>query len=58
MAKEQFESARAYDILFTEIGQAFVRHHVENTLGITLLQNRFLLEQHEMQVNVDSVAVP
>ena len=58
VAKEQFESARASDILFTEIGQAFVKHHVENTLGIALLHNHFLLEQHEMLVNVDSVAVP
>ena len=58
MAKEQFESARASDILFMEIGQAFVKHHVENILGITLLHNHFLLEQHEMLVNVDSVAVP
>lgn len=58
VAKEQFESARASDILFTEVRQAFVKHHVENTLGIALLHNHFLLEQHEMLVNVDSVAVP
>lgn len=57
-AKEQFESTRASDILFTEIGQAFMKHHVENTLGIALLHNHFLLERHEMLVNVDSVAVP
>ncbi len=58
VAKDQFESARASEILFTEIGKAFVKHHVENTLGIALLHNHFLLEHHEMLVNVDSVAVP
>jgi hypothetical protein len=58
VAKDQFESARASEILFTEIGKALVEHHVENTLGITLLHNHFLLEHHEMLVNVDSVAVP
>ena len=47
VAKKQFESARASDILFTEIGQVFVKHHVENTLGIALLHNHFLLEQHD-----------
>ena len=58
VAKEQFESTQASDILFTDIGQAFLKHHVENTLGIILLHNHFLLEQHEMLVSVDSVAVP
>jgi hypothetical protein len=58
VAKDQFGSARASEILFTEIGKAFVKHHVENTLGIALLHNHFLLEHHEMLVNVDSVAVP
>ena len=58
VAKDQFESAQASEILFTAIGQAFVKHHVENTLGIILLHNHFLLEHHEMLVNVDSVAVP
>ena len=58
VAEDQFESARASEILFTEIGKAFVKHHVQNTLGITLLHNHFLLKHHEMLVNVDSVAVP
>lgn len=58
VAEAQFESARASDILFKEIGQAFVKYHVENILGIILLHNHFLLEQHEILVNVDSVAVP
>ena len=58
VAKDQFKSARAYDILFTEIGQTFVRYHVENILEITILHNHFLLEQHEMLVNVNLVAVP
>ncbi|KAL9104773.1 MAG: hypothetical protein Q9163_000323 [Psora crenata] len=58
VAKDQFESTRASEILFTEIGKAFVKHHVENTLGIVLLHNHFLLEHHEMLVNVDSVVVP
>ena len=34
-----------------------MKHHVENTLGIALLHNHFLLEHYEMLVNVDSVAV-
>ena len=58
LAKDRFESARASEILFTEIGKAFVKHHVENTLGIALLHNHFLLEHQEKLVNVDSVAVP
>ena len=58
VANEQFQSTQASDILFTDIGQAFLKHHVENTLGIILLHNHFLLEQHEMLVSVDSVAVP
>ena len=58
IAKDQFESARASEILFTEIGKAFVKYHVENTLGIALLHNYFLLEHYEMLVNVDTVAVP
>ena len=58
LVKDQFESARASEILFTEIGKAFVKHHVENTLGVILIHNHFLLEHHEMLVNVDSVAVP
>ena len=55
---EPIQVSRASDILFTENGQAFVKHHVENNLGIALLHNHFLLEQHEMLVNMDSVAVP
>ena len=35
-----------------------MRHHVENTLGIALLYNHFLLEHHKILVNIDSVAVP
>ena len=58
VVKGQFESARASEILFTEIGRALVKHHVENILGVILLHNHFLLEPHEMLVNVDSVAVP
>ena len=58
VAKDQFESAGASEILFTEIGRAFVKHHVENTLGVILLHNHFFLENHEMLVNFDSVAVP
>jgi hypothetical protein len=57
-AKDQFESLRASDVLFTEIGQALVRHHVENILGIVLLHNHFLLGQNEILVSHDSVAVP
>jgi len=58
VAKDRFESAQASKILFTEIGKAFVKHHVENTLGIALQHNHFLLEQHEMLVTDNSVAVP
>ena len=58
VAKDQFESVQASEILFTEIGKAFVKHHVENILGIALLHNHFLLGHYEMLVNVDSVAVP
>lgn len=58
VAQSQFEYARVSDILFTEIGKAFVKHHVENVLGVVLLHNHFLLEPHEMLVSVDSVAVP
>lgn len=58
VAKEHLESARTSEIPFTEIGKAFVKNHLENTLGITLLHNHFLLERHEILVNVDSVAVP
>lgn len=57
VAKDQFESAKASEILFTEIGNAFVKHYIENTLGIILLHNHFLLEHYEMLVNFDSVAI-
>lgn len=58
VAKDQFESARASEILFTEVGKAFITHHVEKILGVVLLHNHFLLGPQEMLVNVDSVAVP
>ena len=37
---------------------SFVKHHVENTLGIAQLHNHFLLEHHELLMNVDSEVVP
>lgn len=58
VAKAQFEAARVSEILFAEIGMAFVKHHVESTLGVTLLHNHFLLEPDEMLVNISSTAVP
>lgn len=58
VAKDQFESARAFEILFTEVGKAFITHHVEKLLGVILLHNHFLLGPQEVLVNVDSVAVP
>lgn len=58
MAKCQFESTRAPEILFTEIGKAVLKHHVEKMLGVTLLHNHFLLQSYEMLVNFDSVALP
>ncbi|KAI4170647.1 MAG: hypothetical protein LQ348_007077 [Seirophora lacunosa] len=59
VAKEQFDSAQVLDVLFTEIGGVFLKHHVENTLGIALLHNHFLLEPNEMLVHIsDSAAVP
>ena len=58
VAKHQFDSARGSDILFTEIGETFLKHHVEKFLGISLLHNHFFLKQHEMLVTVNSVAVP
>ena len=58
VVKDRFESAQASKILFMEIGKVFVKHHVEDTLGIALLYNHFLLEQHEMLVNINSVVVP
>ena len=58
VAKYQFESAKASAILITEIGKALVTHHVENTLGVILLHNHFLLGPKEMLINVGSVAVP
>ncbi len=58
VAKDQFESGRASEILFSEIGRAFLKHHVEHILGVILLHNHFLLNPDEMLVNVDSVAIP
>lgn len=58
VANSQFECVRASNTLFTEIGKAFVNHHVENKLGVALLHNHFLLEPCEMLVSIDSVAVP
>lgn len=57
VAKDQFESAQASEILFIEVGKAFITHHVENVLGV-VLHNHFLLEPQEMLVNVDPMAVP
>ena len=57
VAKDQFEAARVSEILLTEIGMAFVKHHVENSLGILLLHIHFLLEPDEMLVNINSTAV-
>ena len=54
LAKYQFEAARVSEILFTEIGMAFVIHHVESTLGLILLHNHFLLEPDETLVNISS----
>lgn len=56
-ANHQLQSIDA-SVLFTEIGRTFLNHQVENTLGLVLLHNHFLLEPYEMLVNVDSVAVP
>ncbi|KAL8724399.1 MAG: hypothetical protein Q9166_007970, partial [cf. Caloplaca sp. 2 TL-2023] len=58
VAKEQFDSAKVLDILCTKIGQVFVKHHVQNILGVTLLHNHFFLNPYEILVNIDSVAVP
>ena len=58
VANEQFQSNQASEIRSTDIGQAFLKHHVENTLSIILRYNYFLLEQHDMPVSVDSAAVP
>jgi hypothetical protein len=57
-AKDQFISSRASDILFSEIGPALVRHHVENLVGVILLHNHFFLNQNEKLIDVGSVAVP
>ena len=57
-AKIQFDSLDADKILFTDIGRAFVKHHVEIMLGVVLLHNHFLLAQDEILVNVGPVAVP
>ncbi|KAI9747541.1 MAG: N-acetyl-glucosamine-6-phosphate deacetylase [Chaenotheca gracillima] len=57
-ARNQFESTQASEILFTEIGEALLKHNVEKKLGVVLLHNHFLLEPYEILVNVGSVAVP
>lgn len=57
-AEDQFKSSGASEILFTEIGPALVRHHVENILGVVLLHNHFLLNQNEKLVDVGHVAIP
>lgn len=57
-ARERFQSARASDFLFIEIGQLLVHHGVENVIGVVLLHNHFPLEQHEMLVTFGSVTVP
>ena len=58
-AKRQFESAQAFEILYMEIGKAFIKHHVENILGAILLHNHFLVGPHEKLVNIeDNIAVP
>ncbi|KAL8957737.1 MAG: hypothetical protein Q9193_005068 [Seirophora villosa] len=59
VAKEQFDSTQVLDVLFTEIRGIFLKHHVENTFGIALLHNHFLLEPNEMLVHIsDSAALP
>ncbi|MCJ1460775.1 hypothetical protein MMC28_011157 [Mycoblastus sanguinarius] len=57
-AKEELDIVHTSDILFTNIGQGFLKHHVETTLGLVLLHNHFLLEQNEKLVSVGPVAVP
>lgn len=57
-AKTQLDLVDDPKILFTDTGRAFLKHHVENMLGIVLLHHHFLLAQDEMLVNVGPVAVP
>lgn len=58
VAKDHFDSARVSEILYADIGKAFIKHHVENILGVVLLHNHFLFEPQEMLANVGSMAVP
>lgn len=58
VAKERYETRKASKTLVADFGKAFVAHHVESILGLALLHNHFLLQNHEILVNVDSVAVP
>ncbi|KAL8824745.1 MAG: hypothetical protein Q9170_008056 [Blastenia crenularia] len=57
-AKKHSDSANVPDILYTEIGAVFIRHHVETTLGMILLHNHFFLEPNEMLVAFQSTAYP
>lgn len=48
----------AIKILLTDIGLFFLKHHVENMLGIILLHHRLFLARDKMLVDLGSVAVP
>ncbi|KAL8983334.1 MAG: hypothetical protein Q9205_002398 [Flavoplaca limonia] len=59
VAKDQFDAADVNGILYTEIRGAFVKHHVERTVGLTLLHNHFLLEPSQKLVTFKkTVALP
>ena len=57
-AKQEFDAANVFNILYTEIGSIFIKHQVQDILGITLLHNHFPLDPNEMLVTFNSVAVP
>ena len=45
-------------LLTTTIGQVFVKHKVQKLFSIILLHNHFSLDENEILVNYESVAVP
>lgn len=55
---KQFKEANVSGHLMQEIGQAFLKHHVNSSLGVALVHRHFDLAQHEMLVNIGNVAVP
>lgn len=54
----QFKEANASGALMQEIGQAFLKHQVQSTLGVALVHRHFDLAEHEILVNVGNVAIP